>query len=166
MNAPARLAATCLAAGLLVTAPARADDPCAADHDRYCKGKAPVEVLSCLQSHRADLAPACRDHVELALVSIQAAITDCEADAYAFCRNVGRGEPTTTCLSRNQGKLGWRCQQDFDAFARREASSAAACAADASRACAGVKPGKGDVFLCLVFHGSHISPECRAALLR
>jgi hypothetical protein len=150
----------------LASGPARADDPCAAEIGRHCRNEAPVQVLSCLQAHRADLSPACQDHLELALVSVQSAIQDCEPDAFQFCKNVGRGEPTTSCLSQNQGKLSWRCQQDFDAFARIEARSAKACADEAARSCPGVKPGKGDVYLCLLFRGKNLSPACRAALAR
>jgi hypothetical protein len=159
---------TCLAAVLLLAAalPARPDDPCAADLARHCPGKSPVDELSCLQSHRNDLAPACRDHLEYVLVSVQVLLQDCEPDAFALCRNVGRGEPTARCLSRNQGKLTPRCQENLDGFARIERSSAKACAADASRLCPDVKPGKGDVWICLVFQGRDLSEGCRAALRR
>ena len=146
--------------------PARAADPCAADLARHCAGKAPVDELSCLQSHRNDLAPACRDHLEYVLVSVQVLIQDCEPDAFALCRNVGRGEPTARCLAGNQGKLTPRCQENLDGFARIEKSSAKACAADASRFCPDAKPGKGDLYICLVFQGRDLSDGCRAALRR
>jgi hypothetical protein len=58
---------------------ARAEDPCAPDLARHCPGKAPVDVLSCLQSHRNDLAPACRDRLDHVLVSVQLLIQDCGA---------------------------------------------------------------------------------------
>jgi hypothetical protein len=161
--------ASWLAALLVVLAAAtgaRADDPCAADADRFCSGKTPVELLSCLQSHRADLTGGCQDYVEYALVSAQAMIQDCEPDAFQLCRNVGRGEPTATCLSRNQGKLTRRCQENFDIFTRVEAASAKACAGDAQRYCPTVKPGKGDVYLCLVYGGKDLAPACRKAMVR
>jgi hypothetical protein len=151
---------------LLAAGPARSDDPCAADLARHCPGKAPVDELSCLQTHRNDLAPACRDHLEYVLVSVQVLLQDCEPDAFSLCRNVGRGEPTARCLSGNQGKLTPRCQQDLDGFARIEKASAKACAAEASRLCPDVKPGKGDVWICLVFRGKDLSADCRAALRR
>jgi hypothetical protein len=152
----------------LLTAPPRAgaDDPCAADASRFCSGKAPVELLSCLQSHRVDLTGACQDYVEYSLVSVQALIQDCEPDAFQLCRNVGRGEPTATCLSGNQGKLTRRCQEDFDAFSRAEKASARACADDARRWCTDAKPGKGDVYLCLLYRGKDLSPACRTAMSR
>lgn len=158
------LAAVLFLAG--IAGPARAADPCAADLARHCPGKAPVDELSCLQSHRNDIAPACRDHLEYVLVSVQVLIQDCEPDAFALCRNVGRGEPTARCLSANQGKLTPRCQQDLDGFAAIEKASAKACATDASRLCPDAKPGKGDLFICLVFQGKDLSTDCRAALRR
>jgi hypothetical protein len=150
---------------LLLAAPrAWADDPCAADSARFCSGKTPVELLSCLQSHRADLASDCRDYLEFSLVSVQAMIQDCEPDAFQLCRGVGRGVPTATCLSDNQGKLTRRCQDDFDAFTRAETASAKACADDARRICPAAKAGKGDLFLCLLYKGKDLSPACRAAM--
>jgi hypothetical protein len=144
----------------------RGEDPCAADADRFCAGKTPVELLSCLQSRRADLSSACQDYVEYALVSVQAMIQDCEPDAFQHCRNVGRGEPTATCLSKNQGKLTRRCQESFDRFAQAEAQSAKACSVEARRHCPDAKPGKGDVYLCLLFRGRNLSEGCRKAMPR
>ena len=160
--------ASWLAASLLLLAasPAWAGDPCAADAARFCGGKTPVEVLSCLQSHRADLASDCRDYVEFALVSVQSMIQDCEPDAFQLCRGMGPGAPTATCLSDKQGKLTRRCQEAFDAFTRAEKASAKACADDARRICPAAKAGKGDLFLCLLYEGKDLSAACRAAMRR
>ena len=98
-------------------------------------------------------------------MSVQALIQDCQPDAFQLCRNVGRGEPTATCLSANQGKLTRRCQEDFDAFARIEKASAKACAFDAARLCPDVKAGKGDVYLCLLYRGKDLSAGCRKAMV-
>ncbi len=147
-------------------AASQAQDVCKADAARFCDGRPPAELLSCLQAHRADLAGPCQDYVEWAMVAIESLLQDCQPDAFQLCRNVGRGEPTVTCLSRNQGKLTRRCQEDFDAFARAEAASAKACADDVARACGDVAPGKGDVFLCLVYRTKSLSPACRKALAR
>jgi hypothetical protein len=106
------------------------------------------------------------DYLEYAMVSIEAMLQDCQPDAFQLCRNVGRGEPTATCLSRNQGKLTRRCQEDFDSLARAEAAAAKDCAADAARSCGGVKPGKGDVYICLLYRGKDLSPACRKAMVR
>ena len=150
-----------------LAAPAGAQEgPCAADTARWCPGKAPADLISCLQSHRADLASSCVDYLEYAMVSIEAMLQDCQPDAFQLCRNVGRGEPTATCLSGNQGKLTRRCQEDFDSLARAETAAARDCAADAARHCGGVKPGKGDVYICLLYKGKDLSPACRKAMVR
>jgi hypothetical protein len=153
---------------LLLALPAttRAQDPCTADAARWCSGKAPVDLLSCLQSHRADLSSSCRDYVEWAMVSVEALVQDCQPDAFQLCRNVGRGEPTATCLSKNQGKLTRRCQEYFDAFARAEPAIARDCGAEVARSCPDVKAGKGDLYLCMLFKGKGLSPACRKAMVR
>ena len=151
---------------LALPAASRAQDPCAADTARWCSGKAPADLLSCLQSHRADLSGSCRDYVEWAMVSVEALIQDCQPDAFQLCRNVGRGEPTVTCLSKNQGKLTRRCQEYFDAFIRAEVAIARDCRAEVARSCPDVKAGKGDVYVCLVFKGKDLSPACRKAMVR
>ena len=150
-----------LAAGL-----ARADAPCASDLARFCDGRPPLEQLSCLQSHRADLTQACRERVETTVVDLQLARQDCEPDAFAFCRDAGRGEPMVACLSAKQGDLTPRCQAVFDTFARREAAAKDACASEAARYCPDAKPGKGDLVVCLLFRGRDLSSDCRAALGR
>jgi len=151
---------------LAAAGPARADPPCAEDVARFCDRRPPLEVLSCLQAHRADLSEACRNRVETSVVDLQEARQDCEPDAFAYCHDAGRGEPMVVCLSAKQGQLTRRCQAVFDGFARRETAARNACASEAARYCPDAKPGKGDVGLCLLFRGRDLSPECRAALGR
>jgi hypothetical protein len=155
-----------VAAALLGAPQARADSPCAAEINRFCEGKTPLEILSCLQSHHPELSDACRKRIESAEVNLQNTKLDCEEDAFAFCRDTAPGEPMVSCLSKRQGELTRRCQSAFDEFARREAANRTACAADAGRLCPSAKPGKGDVHLCLVFHGKELSAACREAMTR
>jgi hypothetical protein len=149
----------------VIAAPARADDgPCAKEVARWCDAARPSELVSCLQSHRADLSDDCRDYVEFSMVSIEATLRDCQPDAFQLCRNVGRGLPTLECLLAATGKLTRRCQEDVDRFVRIETSAARACEGDAMRECPGVKPGKGALATCLLYKGVKLSPECRKAL--
>ncbi len=145
---------------------ARADGPCASDLARFCDRRPPLELLSCLQAHRADLSEACRNRVEATVVELQEAKDDCEPDAFAFCRDAGPGEAMVTCLSAKQGQLTRRCQAVFDGFARREAAAAGPCASEAGRYCPNVSRGKGDVVVCLLFRGRDLSPGCKTALGR
>jgi hypothetical protein len=91
--------------------------------------------------------------VETAVVELQEAREDCEPDAFAFCRDAGRGEPMVACLSAKQGDLSPRCQAVFDAFVRKEKAATTACATEAGRSCREVKPGKAHVVVCLLFRG-------------
>ncbi len=154
------------ALALLPGQAARAETACSAEIRRFCEGKAPLEVLSCLQAHHPELSDACRQRIESVEVDLQNAKLDCEEDAFAYCRDAAGGEPMVTCLSKNQGKLTRRCQMVFDEFARKEAANRSACGDDARRLCPGAKAGKGDVHVCLVFHGKDVSPACREALTR
>jgi hypothetical protein len=155
-----------LAVAIFATAARGADAPCAADISRFCEGKTPVEVLSCLQTHQPDLADSCKQRIDLIVASLQTAAIDCEPDAFAFCRDAASGEPMVTCLGKHQGELTRRCQGVFDGFARREAANAKVCASDAGRFCPKAKAGKGDVHVCLMFHGKDVSTACREALTR
>ncbi len=166
MTVKARLSWLALAAVLAGPVAAGAQDPCAAETARWCDAKNPSDMLSCLQSHRADLSDACRDYVEFAFMTVQVLIQDCTSDAFDLCRDAGRGRPMLDCLSANQGKLTPRCQQDFDAMARTERAAAKDCAADIARDCPKVQSGKGNVTICLLYHGRDLSPACRKVLTR
>jgi hypothetical protein len=144
--------------------PARADGSCVPDAKRFCAGKPATELLSCLQAHRPDLAPACVERVEKVLVFFQNAALDCEADAFEFCRGVAPGAPMVDCLRAREGKLTRRCQEFFDTIRARDESLKQACAKDVSRACPAVSPGRGQLWMCLWLKGEDLSPECRAAL--
>ena len=160
-----RVNLTILAAAALVGTAARAESPCEADVQRFCKPDSPLQILSCLQAHQPELAPACLNRIQTALVDIDGMQFDCEADAYGFCRDAAPGEGMLTCLSKRQGSLTPRCQSTFDGLARREAANAPACAADGARLCPRAKPGKGDVHICLLFKPD-LSATCRKAMTR
>jgi hypothetical protein len=143
---------------------ARADATCVPDAKRFCAGKPATELLSCLQAHRPDLAPACVQRVEKVLVAFQSAVSDCEPDAYEFCRGVGPGKPMVDCLRAREGKLTKRCQDFFDAIRARDEALRRACAKEASRVCPTASPARGELWMCLWLNGEDLSPECQQAL--
>jgi hypothetical protein len=155
-----------MVAALFAAAAPAADAPCGDDIRRFCEGKSPLEVLSCLQGHQPDLSDACKQRIDHVVASLQNAQLDCEEDAFGFCREAGQGEAMVSCLSKHQGKLTRRCQAVFDEFAHRESANKQVCAADARRLCPDKKPGKGDVHVCLLFHGKDVSAACQKALGR
>lgn len=160
------LARLLIPAAVLAGAASAADGPCAEDVRRFCEGKTPIEILSCLQGHQPDLADACKRRIDSILVNLQNAQLDCEEDAFGYCREVGPGEAMANCLSKQQGKLTRRCQSVFDEFARREAAYAKACSADARRVCPDKKAGKGDLHVCLLFRAKDLSADCKQAVAR
>ncbi len=153
-----------LLAALAAAGPAGAEQPCAADARRFCAGKAPLELLSCLQAHRPDLAPACVARVEKVLVFFQQVRSDCEPDAFEHCRGTAPGLPTVECLQGRQGKLTPRCQEFFDRVRARDAAVQQACGDEAARPCAGVTPGLGGLWMCLGLGAAEVSQACAAAL--
>lgn len=159
-----RIALACALAALAATA--RAEPPCAADAKRFCAGKAPAELVGCLQAHRPDLAPACVDRVERVLVFFQSAANDCKPEAFELCRGTAPGMAMVDCLRAREGKLGRRCQEFLDAARARDEAAAKACRDEAERACPGVKPGRGELWMCLGLGaaGGDASPGCQAVL--
>ncbi len=147
-----------------LAAPARAEPPCQGDARRFCSGRAPAELLSCLQAHRADLAPACAARVEKVLVFFQGASNDCKPDAYEFCRAVGPGLPMIDCLRASRGKLTKRCEAYLDVVRDRDASVERACKDELARSCEGAKPGRGELWMCLGLGAAEVSESCAAVL--
>ncbi len=156
---------TALAAVLAaIPCASRAEPPCAADAKRFCAGRAPVELVSCLQAHRPDLAPACVQRVEKVLVFFQSAATACKPDAFDFCPGMAPGMPMVECLRARDGKLTPACQQFLDVARARDESVQRACADELSRACPGLSPGRGEVWMCLGLGAVDVSEGCAKAL--
>lgn len=144
--------------------PARAEPPCAPDAKRFCAGNTARELLSCLQSHRPDLAPACVARVERVLVFFQDAAIACKADAYEFCPRTGPGLAMVDCLRERDGKLTPPCQQYFERLRARDASVERACKDELARSCPGVTAGRGELWMCLGLGSAEVSEACAAVL--
>ncbi len=153
-------------AGALVAlaAAARADAPCAEGASQFCDDRAPRQLLSCLQAHRNDLAPACVQRVDRVLVFFQDAAYLCKADAYQFCPAVAPGIPMLDCLRGHEAELAAPCRQYFATLRARDDSVLKACRDEVARSCPGVSPGRGEVWMCLGLGAADVSPACAAAL--
>src|SRR4051812_50013660 len=103
-----------IATALLAAAALAADAPCGDDIRRFCEGKSPMEVLSCLQGHQPDLSDACKERIDRVVAGLQNAQLDCEQDAFGFCREAGPRGARATWLSNPQGNLTRRGQALFD----------------------------------------------------
>ncbi len=153
-------------AGALVAlaAAARADAPCAEGARRFCEDRAPRQLLSCLQTHRPDLAPACAQRVDRVLVFFQDAAYICKADAYQFCPSVAPGLPMVDCLRGHQAELTPACAQYFATLRAKDESVQRACGDELARSCPGVQAGRGEQWMCLGLGAADVSQACAAAL--
>ena len=68
------------------------------------------------------------------------------------------------CIRAKEGKLSPMCQQFFDVARAREEAARKACGDEGARACPGVTPGRGALWICLGLGGADLSDGCRAAL--
>ncbi len=143
---------------------AGADAPCTEGARRFCADRAPRQLLSCLQAHRNDLAPACVARVDRVLVFFQDAAYLCKADAYRFCPKVGPGLPMVDCLRDHEAELAPSCRQYFATLRSRDEAVRRACGDEVARSCPGVASGRGELWMCLGLGAADVSPACAAAL--
>jgi len=158
-----------LALAVLAATAARADDPCRADAERFCKGVPPGggRVIACLQGREADLAPACRDKLALARLKAEELTRACLPDVQRFCEGVlpGKGR-ILSCLKGREPDLTPACQAEFSAARERAAGFRHACGPDVERFCRGVRPGRGRILACLKGREADLAPACRAEFAR
>jgi hypothetical protein len=152
-----------------LAAPARAEDPCRADAQRFCKGIPPGEgrMAACLQGREADLSPACRDKLALARLRAEELSRACLPDVRRFCQGVPPGKGRIlACLKGREADLSPACQAELRAARERAAEFRQACGPDVERFCRGVRPGQGRILACLKGRESDLSPACRAEFAR
>jgi multidrug efflux system outer membrane protein len=94
--------------------------PCADEFERFCKDVQPGLglIIACLDEHRAELSPACRDKVGAALTKVDQAKQDCSADIAAFCADVKPGGGRLLeCLKKQENKLAPACRDHVRHYA-------------------------------------------------
>jgi multidrug efflux system outer membrane protein len=87
--------------------------PCADEFERFCKDVQPGLglLIVCLDQHRSELSPACRDKVGGALSALDKAKQDCSADIAAYCAGVKPGGGRLIdCLKKQPEKLAPACR--------------------------------------------------------
>ena len=95
--------------------------PCADEFERFCKDVKPGlgMMILCLDQHRDELSPVCRDKVGAALAKVDKAKQDCAADIETFCAGVKPGGGRLLdCLKKQTDKLSPACRahvQRYDA---------------------------------------------------
>jgi hypothetical protein len=163
---------------------------CVADWDKFCKHIKRNEeqlLFECLQAHRTELAPACRDLLGGTAFSLQtnakapAGTGPCVDDRKKLCPDA-TGAGVLACLRRHETELSAACKANLDRLGAKPKEPASApgnegmlgrpgakgrtkvCAADQKKFCNDVKPGEGRVVQCLLKHEESLSPACRSFL--
>ena len=149
--------------------PALAQGPCAADAQRLCSGIAPGggRVHACLKSNADRLSPACRQSLAQAAQRAREIHERCPGDVWQFCQGIMPGQGRIlACLKSHEAELSPPCAEEFGRAREKVKGIRQACAADASQLCAGIKPGQGRLYACLVSNRDRVSPPCQQALAR
>jgi hypothetical protein len=87
--------------------------PCADEFERFCKDVTPGLglLIVCLDGHRDELSPACRNKVGGALNKLDKARQDCSGDLKTFCAGVKPGGGRQLeCLEKQSDKLTPACR--------------------------------------------------------
>jgi hypothetical protein len=152
---------------LLTSIAARADSACMADAQRYCS-RIPIgegRVLTCLQARWNDLSGACQQEIQLIQSRAREIDLACSTDVWQYCRGVAPGaDRIRVCLWSRWDDLSSTCREKAAEVAEKAQKLRDLCAADIDRLCPGMRPGGGQIYLCLKAQESKTSSQCRSAL--
>ena len=146
---------------------ARADSACLPDAQRFC-GNIQIgegRVMTCLQARWNDLSSACQQEIQRIRNRSQELHQACAADVWQYCGNVAPGaDRLRICIVSNWDNLSSTCREKVAEVSEKAQALQQNCAADIERLCPGLKPGGGQLYLCLKALESKTSSQCRAAL--
>ena len=145
----------------------RADSQCTSDAARLCPD-VPIgegRVLTCLQARWSEVSGSCQNEIQTIQNRAQQISSACAADVWQYCRNVAPGAGRLrVCLRARWNDLSSTCRDEAARVAEKAQRLWKDCSADAERLCPDLKPGGGQIFLCLKAQESKTSNTCRAAL--
>jgi hypothetical protein len=161
------LLVTLSVAALLPSSRARADSACIPDARRFCVGIPFGEgrVLTCLQARWRDLSGACQQEIQRVQNRARAINQACTADVWQYCQGVAPGaDRIRVCLWSNWDNLSSTCRDTVAELADKAQKMSELCAADLERLCPGLKPGGGQLWMCLKAQESKVSSQCQTAI--
>jgi len=97
------------------------DRACSEDAKKFCTKVRPGggRMYQCLSSHGAELAPACREHLDAAKASWDKFLAACKGDIEKACKTIPPGQGRVlSCLKGRESELSPACKAEF-AGARR-----------------------------------------------
>jgi hypothetical protein len=146
---------------------AHADSPCLKDAEQFCAG-IPIgegRVLTCLQARWKDLSGACQQDINRIQNLARDITLACANDVWQYCQNVvPGGDRIRVCLWSRWDDLSSTCRDRAAEVAEKAQQLWDQCAGDIDRLCPGMKPGGGQIYLCLKAQESKASSQCRRAL--
>ena len=155
------------AATLMLTVAAHADSACLKDAERFCSG-IPIgegRVVTCLQARWRDLSGACQHELQEIQNRAREITLSCTNDVWQFCQNVvPGGDRIRVCLWSRWNELSSTCREKAAEVAEKAQQLSDHCGGDIDRLCPGMKPGGGQIYLCLKAQESKVSSQCRRAL--
>jgi hypothetical protein len=158
---------TLAAALTTISSIAHADSACLKDADRYCAGIPYGEgrMLTCLQARWKDLSGACQQDIQRIQNASQQLTLACTSDVWQYCSGVvPGGDRIRVCLWARWSDLSSTCRDTLAAVAEKAQQLSDYCADDIDRLCPGIRPGGGQIYLCLKAQESKTSVWCRKAL--
>ena len=167
-KAKLRALLTAVSAAVLVAShSAHADSACLPDVQRFCSA-IPIgegRVLTCLQARWKDLASSCQQEIQAIQNRAREIDLACSNDVWQYCANVAPGgDRIRVCLWSHWDNLSSTCRDTAAALAEKAQQLWDNCATDADRLCPGLKPGGGQIYLCLKAQESKASSQCRSVL--
>jgi len=140
---------------------------CRDESRRFCPKASGPERLRCLESRKAELSPACREHLTRMRAAGEEFKRDCKDDSAKLCS--GReGHPLVECLEESLPKLTPACAERFRKIKaeRRVVKERlpAVCREDAEKLCAQSSAVQDGVLACLKADAAKLGAACRKAL--
>jgi len=146
---------------------AHADSPCLKDAEKFCS-RIPIgegRVLTCLQTRWKDLSSACQNEIHRIQNAANEITLACANDVWQYCGNVAPGgDRIRVCLWSRWDDLSSTCREKAAEVAEKAQQLSDYCADDIDRLCPGMRPGGGQIYLCLKAQQSKASSQCQRVL--
>jgi hypothetical protein len=149
-----------------LTSVARANDACAPDRARLCKGvRGRRARAACINGHEAELSAACKAQRAAVTQAAENVHASCQADVDKVCQGIkpGRGR-IHACLKSHATDVSPACNEAMASIKELKESIHPGCRPDAEKLCQGIRPGGGRVMACLQSHQSELSQVCKVKL--
>jgi len=152
---------------LLRADPALADSACVADAVKLCPDVpfGDGRVLTCLQNHWSQVSSGCIQDLQRFQAKAREVTLECATDIWSYCASVvPGGGRVRACLMARWEVLTPACKAEAARLEEKAQRLWDACQGDATRLCAGMTIGGGQVYACLKAQESKVSGPCQREL--